>query len=139
MPTPNDQALYQEARDFIMSKYKKNSAFASGAIVKHYKQLYAKKYGPNKSPYADDGSQKNLKRWFQEKWVDINPLIGIKNADAYPVFRPTVEVNKKTPTLFQEIPKERLKEQYKLKQKYKGERNLPKFLEGGMIVRALDY
>ena len=43
MPRPNDQALYQEARDFIMSKYKKNSAFASGAIVKHYKQQFKKK------------------------------------------------------------------------------------------------
>jgi hypothetical protein len=56
-------------------------------------------------------------------------------------------VNSETPTLFQEIPKSRLKEQYKLKQKIKGERNLPTFLPevftpkkvGGMIVRALDY
>jgi hypothetical protein len=147
MPLPTDQTLYEEAKDFIYSKYKKNSAFRSGAVVKEYKQRYAEKYGEASSPYSDDNKPKNLKRWFDEKWVDINPILGFKDADAYPLFRPTKYVNSETPTLFQEIPKSRLKEQYKLKQKIKGERNLPTFLPevfkpkkvGGMIVRALDY
>jgi len=41
----------------------------------------------------------------------------------------------------QEIPTQRLKEQFKLKQKIKGEKNLPDFLpdkeiKGGMIVKT---
>jgi hypothetical protein len=110
-----------------MSKYKKNSAYASGATVKQYKQQFKKKYGEETNPYLDDGKTKNLKRWFEEKWIDINPLLGITNDSAYPVFRPTKRVSSKTPTIFQEIPKDNLQEQYKLKQKYKGERNLPTF------------
>lgn len=148
MPLPTDETLYDEAKNFIYSKYKKNSAFRSGAVVKEYKQQFAEKYGKDTPPYSNDNKPKKLKRWFEEKWVDVNPLLNFKDADAYPLFRPTNYVNKDTPTLFQEIPKERLKEQYKLKQKIKGDRNLPTFLPenlypktivGGMIVRALDY
>jgi hypothetical protein len=135
MPTPSDSGLYQEARDFIMSRYKKNSAYASGAIVKQYKQQFAKKYGKETPPYSDDNRPKNLKRWFEEKWIDVNPLLGITNDSAYPVFRPTRKINSKTPTLYQDIPLKRLKEQYKLKQKIKGEKNLPEFI-GGMVVRS---
>lgn len=127
MPIPVDETLYEEAKDFIMSKYKKNSAFASGAVVKHYKQQFKKKYGEHTQPYRDDGKTKNLERWFKEKWVDVNPLLGITNDSAYPVFRPTKKVSSKTPTIYQDIPKSNLKEQYKLKQEYKGYKNLPKF------------
>jgi hypothetical protein len=147
MPLPTDQSLYEEAKDFIYSKYDKNSAFRSGAVVKEYKQQFAKKYGKETKPYSDDNEPKRLKRWFEEKWIDVNPLLGFKHADAYPLFRPTKYVNQDTPTLFQEIPKSRLKEQYKLKQKIKGERNLPTFLPenlypkkvGGMIVKSYEY
>jgi len=118
--------LYNEVKEKIMKSYKKNSAFASGAIVKEYKRLGGK--------YEEDGKPKNLKRWFEEKWIDINPILGVKNDSAYPVFRPTKRINKNTPTLLTDIPIERLKEQYQLKQKIKGDKNLPKF--GGMIVRA---
>lgn len=119
MPIPTNQKLYDEVKDFIMSRYKKNSAFASGAIVKEYKR--------RGGTYKDDGKEKNLERWFDEKWIDVNPLLGIKDDDAYPVFRPTIKVNKRTPTLVQEIPVSNLKEQFKLKQKIKGSKNLPDF------------
>jgi hypothetical protein len=140
MPIPTDSGLYEEARKFIMSRYKKNSAYASGAIVKQYKQQFVKKYGKDTAPYSNDNKPKNLKRWFEEKWIDVNPILGITNDEAYPVFRPTRKVNSKTPTLYQEIPLTRLKEQYKLKQKIKGEKNLPEFLEksGGMVVRSFN-
>ena len=131
MPTPLNQDLYDNVKKKIMKSYKKNSAFASGAIVKEYKRQGGK--------YKEDGKPRPLARWFDEKWVDINPIIGVMKDDAYPVFRPTIKVNSKTPTILQDIPIERLKEQYKLKQKIKGDKNLPKFYEekiGGMIVRA---
>lgn len=139
MPLPTDESLYEQAKDFIYSKYKKNSAFRSGALVKHYKQQFAKKYGEDATPYSDDKKPKNLKRWFQEEWVDINPLLGFKDADAYPVFRPTKYVNADTPTMYQEIPKDRLKDLYKIKQKIKGSKNLPTFIEGGMIVKSYEH
>lgn len=129
MPLPTDQGLYEEVKDYVMSNYKKNSAFASGAIVKNYKEEFAKIYGRDVPPYKDDKQPKTLKRWFKEEWVDINPVLGIHNDKAYPVFRPTKYVNSHTPTLLQEIPQDRLIEQFKLKQKYKGEKNLPKFLQ----------
>jgi hypothetical protein len=130
MPTPTNQELYDEVKEKIMKSYKKNSAFASGAIVKEYKRQGGQ--------YIEDDKPKHLSRWFKEKWVDINPILGITKDSAYPVFRPTNKVNSKTPTLLQEIPKERLREQYKLKQKYKGEKNLPAFIhhsskKGGKI------
>jgi hypothetical protein len=131
MPTPTNMELYENVKEKIMKSYKKNSAFASGAIVKEYKRQGGK--------YKEDGKPRPLKRWFDEKWIDINPIIGVRNDDAYPVFRPTIKINDKTPTILQEIPLERLKNQYKLKQKIKGEKNLPKFNQekiGGMIVKA---
>jgi hypothetical protein len=128
MPEPLNKQLYEDVKEKIMKSYKKNSAFASGAIVKEYKRLGGK--------YKEDGKPKNLKRWFEEKWIDINPILGITNDNAYPVFRPTKRVNSLTPATITEIPVNRLKSQYQLKQKIKGEHNLPRFLQGGMIVKA---
>ena len=137
MPLPTDQTLYEEAKDFIYSKYKKNSAFRSGAVVKEYKQKFAEKYGKETPPYSNDKQPKSdLKRWFDEQWIDINPLLGFKDIDAYPLFRPTKYINENTPTLFQEIPKSRLKELYKQKQKIKGERNLPTFLPENLYPKT---
>lgn len=134
MPIPADPKLYAKVKEKIMKSYKKNSAFASGAIVKEYKHQGGK--------YIDDGKEKNLERWFEEEWIDVNPLLGVKDEDAYPVFRPTKKINSKTPTLVQEIPVSNLKKQFKLKQKYRGEKNLPDFVihesKGGKLsVREL--
>ena len=104
MPTPTDPKLYQEVKDFIMSKYKKNSAFASGAIVKAYKQQGGK--------YKGDKEKGNLTRWFKEEWVDVNPMLKKKDKSAYPVFRPTIRVDRNTPATLEEIPKKRLEEQF---------------------------
>ena len=140
MPIPLNQELYDEVKEKIMKSYKKNSAFASGAIVKEYKRQGGK--------YKDDKQPRHLTRWFEEKWVDVNPVLGVIKDSAYPVFRPTHKVNKNTPTLLQDIPKEVLKKQYDLKQKIKGQKNLPAFHKvkgdgippflkiGGMVVRS---
>lgn len=134
MPVPLNIDLYNNVKKKIMASYKKNSAFASGAIVKEYKRQGGK--------YKEDKKPRHLTRWFNEKWVDVNPILGITNDNAYPVFRPTIKVNEKTPTILQDIPVENLKSQYRLKQKIKGKNNLPKFQTkeeekiGGMIVRA---
>lgn len=52
MPIPTNQDLYDEVKEKIMKSYKKNSAFASGAIVKEYKRQGGK--------YKDDKKPRNL-------------------------------------------------------------------------------
>jgi hypothetical protein len=117
MPTPIDSQLYQKAKEQIYAVYKKPSAYRSMALVKRYKELGGR--------YKDDNKPKNLKRWINEEWSDANKVLGIQNA--YPVLRPTKKINSKTPTLLQDIPLSRLKKQSKLKQVYKGDKNLPPF------------
>ena len=112
MPIVNDKNLYAKAKKMADEIYKKPSAYKSGYIIKMYKELGG--------TYKDDKDEKELKRWFKEKWKDIG------NKD-YPVYRPTVRVNKKTPLTVSEIDKKQLKEQIKLKQKIRGEKNLPPF------------
>lgn len=112
MPIVNDKNLYEKVKKMADEIYKKPSAYKSGYIVKKYKELGG--------TYMDDKQRKPLKRWFDEKWKDIG------NKD-YPVFRPTIRVNKDTPLTFSEIDKKQLQKQIKLKQKIKGEKNLPPF------------
>ena len=110
MPIVNDKNLYAKAKKMADEIYKKPSAYKSGYIVKKYKELGG--------TYTDDKETKGLKRWFEEEWEDIGK-------QGYPVYRPTVRVNKKTPLTASEIDKKQLKEQIKLKQKIKGTKNLP--------------
>ena len=115
MAIPKDTELYEIVKFYVYSIYKKNSAYRSGMIQKMYKQLGGR--------YVDNGERK-LARWYQEKWEDVNPD---KTESSYPVYRPTKRVTKETPKTSDEIPKKRLEEQAKLKQKIKGKKNLPKF------------
>jgi hypothetical protein len=112
MPTPKDKVLYEKVKKMADEIYKKSSAYKSGYIVQEYKRRGGE--------YIDDKKPRELKRWFQEDWKDIG------NKD-YPVYRPTVRINKQTPLTIKEIDPKQLKEQIKLKQKIKGNKNLPKF------------
>jgi hypothetical protein len=112
MPIINDKNLYQKAKNLADEIYKKQSAFKSGFIVKTYKELGG--------TYSDDKQPKELKQWFKEKWMDVGNM-------TYPVYRPSVRVNHKTPLLVSEIDPKQLKQQIKLKQKIKGQKNLPPF------------
>lgn len=81
-------------------------------LVKEYKKRGGEYIGKK----TDDG----LTRWILEKWKDV----GNKE---YPVYRPTKRITKDTPLTLKEIDKTNLKEQIKLKQKIKGNKNLPPF------------
>jgi hypothetical protein len=117
--TPTDQKLYEEVKTDMDNIYDKPSAYRSGAIVKEYKN--------RGGTYIEDNKSKNLERWFKEKWKNINPIVS-DDKDMYPTYRPTKRISDKTPTLLQDIPIDRLKEQIKLKQIYKGDKNLPPFI-----------
>jgi hypothetical protein len=112
MPIPIDKNLYDLVKKKADEIYTKSSAYKSGYIVKEYKKLGGK--------YIDDNKPKNLKRWYNEKWQDIGNL-------DYPVYRPTIRINKNTPLTVNEIDKNNLLEQIKRKQKIKGNRNLSPF------------
>ena len=103
--------LYNKAKLIADEKYNKPSAYKSGFIVKKYKEL-----GGTYSGKRDNG----LTNWFKEDWKDIGGL-------DYPVYRPTKRVNKDTPLTPNEIDPNNLIQQIILKQKLKGDYNLPKF------------
>lgn len=113
MSKPINKKLYEEVKNKADEIYKKPSAYKSMYIQKEYKRLG----GEYKTI---PGKEKTLLRWELEKWADV----GNKQ---YPVYRPTVRINKSTPLLPSEINKKNLQEQIKLKQILKGEKNLPKF------------
>ena len=116
MPTPKDKVLYQKVKKIADEIYKKPSAYKSGYIVQEYKRRGGE--------YIDDKKPKELKRWFEAEWMNIDPN---KTKTSYPVYRPTIRINKQTPLLVSEIDPKQLKEQIKLKQKIKGDKNLPPF------------
>ncbi len=113
MPEPIDTKLYETVKREAGRIYSKPSAYKSGWIVKTYKARGGK--------YRDDGKPKALKRWFMEEWADVGGL-------AYPVYRPTKRITKDTPLTVDEISERNLLEQARLKQRYKGDRNLPPFI-----------
>jgi hypothetical protein len=117
MPVINNPDLYKKAKEIADEKYSKPSAYKSGFIVKTYKEMGG--------TYSDDDKPKNLQRWFKENWKDIGGL-------EYPVYRPTKRVSKDTPLTPDEIDFNDLIKQIILKQKIKGESNLPKFQGKGV-------
>jgi len=120
MPEIVDKELYEKAKQKADEIYKKSSAYKSGYTIHEYKKMFYEKYGDKIKPYKDDHKEKNLKRWYEEKWEDI----GHKD---YPVYRPTLRINEHTPLTVDEIDKNNLKKQIKEKQIIKGSKNLPPF------------
>jgi hypothetical protein len=117
MAIPTDKKLYEKVKQIADKTYDRPSAYKSGFIVKTYKGL-----GGTYTSYSPKGmsnSKQGLKQWFKEKWIDV----GHKS---YPVYRPTVRVNKKTPLTISEIDATNLKNQIALKQKLK-QKHLPPF------------
>ena len=111
-----NKQLYQEVKDYIYAKIPKHSAYRTGHVIKEYKRRGGK--------FRDDGKERKLSRWFNEKWKDVNPN---KTRGSYPVYRPTVRINKRTPLTLREIDREDLIKQSRRKQVIKGSRNLRPF------------
>lgn len=118
MSIPTNKKLYDKVKKEADKIYNKSSAYKSGYIVKTYKSLGGE--------YKDASIEKPLKRWFNEKWMDVNPL---KTNKSYPVYRPTKRINKNTPLTVNEISKSNLIEQSKIKQIIRGTKNLKPFMK----------
>lgn len=118
---PLNKKLYERAKEIVYPRYKKPSAYRSGAVVKMYKDMGGKFKDSNGRPLA---------RWFKEEWKDV----GDKE---YPVYRPTKRISKDTPLTPEEIDPENLQLQIKEKQKIRGEQNLKPFLmKGGKLAQT---
>ena len=105
MPTPKDQILYEKIKQNIHSKYKP-SAYRSGLLVQEYKREYLKKY-KNDDAYIGNRQTSNLKRWFDELWLNQRGKVGYeKTGDIY---RPTKKINEKTPITWFELTPTQIK------------------------------
>ena len=91
---PLDMKLYNDIKDRVWKMDDKPSAYRSGMLVKLYRESGGK-YSGDKTKDAP------LNRWFSERCVNQRGEVGYK----YPsdIYRPTVKVNSKTPTTFQEL------------------------------------
>lgn len=125
MPTPTDQKTY----DRIKAKIKKDaksrwpSAYLSGKLVQEYKLAMKKKGKPAYKSSSGSKKKSSLKRWYDEKWVDIKtgkPCGSVKSSKYYPTCRPSKVVSKKhTPRAVSELTPAQKKKMIQLKQKAK--------------------
>ena len=100
MPTPTDAKLYEKIKKELFSIYTKPSAYRSGLLVQRYKKEYVKKH-KNFNYYSGNKETSNLKRWFAEQWRNQRGEVGYKERGD--IYRPTIRINEKTPTTFNEL------------------------------------
>jgi hypothetical protein len=115
---PLNPSLWNEVKAYTRTRFPKWSAYASGFAAKIYKERGGK--------WEDDGKGRPLRRWFREVWTDV----GGKD---YPVFRPTRRISKDTPLTASEVSPANLRKQTALKQRIRGQKNLPPFVRGGRL------
>lgn len=111
MSEAKDKNLYEKIKKEIINKYKP-SAYRSGLIVKKYKEEYEKKY-KNKNAYIGKKNKEGLIRWFAEDWKNQRGEIGYKKKGD--IYRPTIRVNKDTPTTINELTKKQIEKAMKEK------------------------
>jgi hypothetical protein len=104
-PKPRDQILYDKIKKDISAKYKHN-AYRSGLIVKKYKNEYMKKYNRDDAYIGEKPKLSSLQRWFLENWQNQRGETGYKYKND--VYRPTIRINKDTPTTFNELTKDQI-------------------------------
>ncbi len=115
---PLDKNLYNRVKRETIKKFDVYpSAYANGYLVKRYKELGGR-YSSSSSTSGNLKSRKksNLKRWYDEKWVDISrkkkrskgyETCGRKTSrsGSYPVCRPSVRISSKTPMTVRQMSK----------------------------------
>ena len=99
MSKPANQELYDKVKKDIYAKYPKHSAYRSSLLVRTYKEQGGKYIGKK-------NSNKGLQRWHKETWLNQRGEEGYRHASD--IYRPTVRVNKNTPTTFKELTKEQI-------------------------------
>lgn len=125
---PLNTTLYAQVKKDADKKFlSRSSVYKSAWIVREYK-----KQGGTFDDKIPQDKNKGLLRWFHEKWENLNnpgQPCGRQKATTegiYPLCRPTVKVNKDTPTLKQELTLKDISRANKLKQRIKNHGKLPK-------------
>jgi len=116
MPEPINQVLYASVKREANQKFSTpTSAYKSGWIVQEYKRRGGR--------YSGQRSKGLLKRWFDEKWVNVSGgPCGRSRATTngkYPVCRPSKRISKGTPTTIKELSKSQIRSAIRRKQKVK--------------------
>lgn len=134
MTTPINKELYEKVKKEASRKFISNSGiYRSSWIVREYKKRGGKYKGskPKKT---------GLKRWYKEKWVDLNrpiykdgKIVGYKpcgrkstkkSTKKYPLCRPSKRVTSKTPKTHKELSKKQIKSAKKRKSTIKHKGNI---------------
>ena len=100
MPEPKNKKLYEEVKAEVYKKHPKHSAYRSSLLVKTYKVKGGEYIGKK-----DD--EKGLGKWFSEKWTNTRGETGYKYKND--IYRPTVRVNKDTPTTHKQLTATQIK------------------------------
>lgn len=127
MPEPINKKLYEKVKKLANKKFSsKTGIYKSSWIVKKYKELGGKYKGKS-------SSKSGLKRWYAEKWVDLNrkkngryASCGRKSSKTgtYPLCRPSKRITSKTPRTFKEISRKSIKKAKQLKSKLRSRGNV---------------
>lgn len=147
MAEPVNQKLYSYVKSLANQKFQsKTGIYRSSWIVREYKRRGGKFRGSKPK-------SSGLKRWYKEKWVDLNrpiknsqgKVIGYRSCgrhkvkgskEKYPLCRPSRRVSVKTPRTYKEISKSAIKKAKRDKSKVRGFKNI-KF--GGGQTRSQYY
>ena len=134
-PQPTNKALYNYVKQLANKKFQsKSGIYRSSWIVREYKKRGGK-YSGKKT------SSSGLKRWYKEKWVDLNrpirnskgKIIGYKSCgrskvkgskNKYPLCRPSKRVNKGTPRTYHSISSKSISRAKKAKSRIKSKGNI---------------
>ena len=134
-PRPTNKSLYNYVKQLANKKFKsKSGIYRSSWIVSEYKRRGGK-YSGKKS------SSSGLKRWYKEKWVDLNrpirnskgKIIGYKpcgrfkikgSKGKYPLGRPSKRINKGTPRTYSSISSKSIRRAKREKSRIKHRGNI---------------
>lgn len=134
-PQPRDKALYNYVKQLATKKFKsKSGIYRSSWIVREYKKRGGKYIGKKTS-------SSGLKRWYKEKWIDLNrpirnskgKIIGYKSCGRpkikgskakYPLCRPSKKINRYTPRTYKSISSKSISKAKREKSKIKHRGNI---------------
>jgi len=131
---PTNKTLYNYVKSLAKKKFKsKSGVYRSSWIVREYKKRGGKYKGKSTS-------KSGLKRWYKEKWVDLNRpvrnskkrIVGyrscgrskITSRSKYPLCRPSKRITAKTPKTYKQLTKKSIKTAKKRKSYVKGSKNI---------------
>lgn len=141
MPEPLDQKLYNNVKIAANKVFtSKSGVYRSSWIVREYKKRGGKYSRKSTGTKTTKRKSSGLKRWYKEKWVDLNrpiknsvgKIIGYKpcgrvsskSKGSYPLCRPSKRISKKTPKTYKELGTSTIKKAKVDKRKVKGTSNI---------------